>query len=127
MVSVIIPVYNRFQTIQYCIESVLIQSYQDFEIIVVDDLSTDNTCDIVESLKDARIRLIKLDKKGGAQVARNKGIIEARGEWIAFLDSDDLWEDKKLEIQVDELKKHNFDSNIVIHCNCFCCSGICSS
>jgi len=120
LISVVIPAYNRAKTIEKCVQSILDQTYQNFEIIVVDDCSTDNTCDVVLSMKDYRIRLLKLDKNSGAQVARNKGIIEAKGDWIAFLDSDDFWLANKLELQIQELAKLEFRSDVVIHTNCYC-------
>jgi len=120
LVSVVIPVYNREKTIKRCVESVLQGTYQNVEVIIVDDCSTDNTVKILSQLKDSRIRIIRMKKKGGAQAARNRGIIEANGEWIAFLDSDDIWGKNKLEIQLKELEAFNYDPYIVIHSNCFC-------
>ena len=119
-ISIVIPMYNRSKTIIYCLDSVCTQTFKNIEIIVVDDFSTDNSVDLVSSYQDNRIKLIKLEKNSGAQVARNKGIIEAKGDWIAFNDSDDLWEKDKLEIQIKELEKTNFDKNTVIHSNCIC-------
>jgi glycosyltransferase involved in cell wall biosynthesis len=98
---VIIPTYNRAHCISDAIDSVLAQSFRDFELIVVDDGSTDETPDIVGAYGD-RIKLIR-QKNGGASAARNAGIRVARGEWIAFLDSDDIWEPDKLKIQTDDL------------------------
>ena len=89
MVSVIIPVYNREKTIKKAIESVLEQTYTDLEVIIVDDCSTDKTIEVVESIADKRIRLVKSPKNGGACKARNLGIDHANGELIAFQDSDD--------------------------------------
>jgi len=88
-VTVIIPTYNRGNLIQEAIKSVLSQK-APFEIVIVDDDSTDNTTDIVRSFQDSRIRYLKLKKKGGAQIARNTGVKEAKSELIAFLDSDDI-------------------------------------
>lgn len=104
MVSVIIPTYNRSDRIEKSIKSVLAQTYNDFEIIVVDDGSTDNTKDVVTSIDDRRIRYI-YQKNAGACVARNLGIETARGEYIAFQDSDDLWVKTKLEKQIAVLEK----------------------
>ncbi|MBM2835200.1 MAG: glycosyl transferase [Candidatus Brocadiaceae bacterium] len=95
-VSVVIPTYNRAPYVIMAIESVLAQSYQDYEIIVVDDGSTDGTRDVLEPYRD-RIRYMYQDNKG-VSAARNTGIQESRGEWIAFLDSDDEWLPNKLEI-----------------------------
>lgn len=100
-VSVIIPTYNREKTIKRCIDSVVNQSMPPYEIIVVDDGSTDKTLKILnEHFKD--IKIIKQNHQG-AQVARNAGILAAQGEYIAFLDSDDEWLADKLEVQVREL------------------------
>ena len=99
-VSVIIPTYNRAHLMGRAIQSVLNQTYQDFEIIVVDDASTDNTEEAVRSLKDERIRYIRHEKNKGAGAARNTGIRAANGEYIAFQDSDDEWLPEKLEKQM---------------------------
>lgn len=99
LVSVILPVYNRENTIKRAVDSVLSQTYTCLELIIVDDGSTDNTIKIVESYTDDRIRLI-CQEHGGANRARNNGIANARGEYIAFQDSDDEWCGSKLEIQM---------------------------
>lgn len=100
-VSVIIPCYNGEKFIGEAIESVLNQTYQDFEIIIVDDGSTDNSKDTVEPyLADSRIKLIQHGKNKGIPAARNTGIKASRGEFIAFLDQDDLWLSEKLEKQI---------------------------
>ncbi len=101
-ISVVIPAYNRERTIARSIESVLSQSYQDFEIIVVDDCSQDNTKHIVSNMRSDRIRYIRLPENRGAGAARNAGAKAARGEYIAFQDSDDVWRPDKLEIQVHQ-------------------------
>ena len=92
---------------------------QKFEIIVIDDCSSDSTVDSVRSVVDHRIKLIILDKNSGAQAARNKGIKEAKGDWIAFQDSDDEWNPRKLECQVESLRQVNFAPMTVVHCNCW--------
>ena len=120
LISIVIPAYNREKTILRCIDSVLKQTYKNIEIIVVDDGSTDKTQEIILSVKDSRIKYVKLEKNSGAQVARNKGIEFADGKWIAFLDSDDMWEEDKLEIQYEILKKNGFDEYIVVHGDCYC-------
>jgi len=99
-VSVIISTYNRAHLIGRAIQSVLNQTYQDFEVIVVDDGSTDNTEEIVKSFNDPRIRYIRHEKNKGAAAARNTGIKAARGKYIAFQDSDDEWLPEKLEKQM---------------------------
>ena len=97
-VSVIIPTYNRSSVLSRAIDSVLRQSFKDFELIVVDDGSTDNTKELIEKYSD-QITYIYQDNKG-VSAARNKGLEHAKGEWIAFLDSDDEWKKKKLEKQI---------------------------
>jgi glycosyltransferase involved in cell wall biosynthesis len=120
MVSVVIPMYNREETIVGCLDSVCNQTFKNIEVIVVDDCSTDHSVRLVENYKDERVRLIKLDKKSGAQVARNKGISESKADWIAFNDSDDLWMVDKLAVQIAELSNAGFNKNTVVHSNCFC-------
>src|SRR5690554_5504094 len=96
MFSVVIPLYNKELSIRNTIQSVLDQTCQDFEIVVVNDGSTDNSAAVVEAIEDDRIRLIH-QKNQGVSAARNRGIKEARYEWIAFLDGDDLWEKAHLQ------------------------------
>lgn len=99
-VSVIIPTHDRAHLIGPAIKSVLNQTYWDLEIVVVDDGSSDNTEEVVRSLKDERIRYIRHEKNKGATAARNTGIKAAKGEYIAFQDSDDEWLPEKLEKQM---------------------------
>lgn len=103
-VSVVIPTYNRASYVTLAIESVLAQSYQDCEIVVVDDGSTDGTRDVLEPYRD-RIRYLYQDNNGVSS-ARNAGIEEAKGKWIAFLDSDDEWLPDKLEIQMQQAQNY---------------------
>jgi glycosyltransferase involved in cell wall biosynthesis len=103
-VSVIIPTYNRAAKVRDTIESVLAQTVTDLEVIVVDDGSSDGTGKILEETFGDRIRYYAQANQG-ASVARNKGVEEARGEWIAFLDSDDFWEADKLEWQFKALAR----------------------
>ena len=103
-VSVIIPTYNRAHLITRAIRSVLDQTYGDFELIVVDDGSTDNTEGIVNGFNDPRIRYIRHDKNRGVAAARNTGIKAARGSYIAFQDSDDEWLPAKMEKQLQAFK-----------------------
>ncbi|MFH1882428.1 MAG: glycosyltransferase [Planctomycetota bacterium] len=99
-VSVVIPTYNRARILGRAVRSVLNQSYKDFEVIVVDDASSDNTKEIVDGLNDKRIKYIRHDKNSGEAAARNTGIQAAGGKYIASHDSDDEWLAGKLERQV---------------------------
>ena len=102
LVSIIMPSYNTAKYISESIESVLKQTYANWELIIVDDCSTDETDDVVKSyLSDARIHYLKNEKNSGAAVSRNYALREAKGKWIAFLDSDDLWHPEKLEKQIE--------------------------
>lgn len=102
LVSVIMPIYNCENFIGYAVESVINQTYDSWELILVDDASTDNSFDIIKKYanKDSRIRFIRFNKNSGAAVARNKAIEVAKGRFIAFLDCDDMWKKEKLEKQI---------------------------
>lgn len=106
LISIIIPTYNRENTIERAIRSASIQTYPNLEIIIVDDASTDNTKDKVKQIKDKRIVYLSHKTNKGASTARNTGIKKARGEYIAFLDSDDQWLAQKLEKQIAVLKRN---------------------
>ncbi len=108
LVSVIMPSWNTADFIAESIRSVIAQTYTDWELIIVDDCSTDNTDEVVASFHDSRIRYFKNEKNSGAALTRNRALREARGEWIAFLDSDDLWEPEKLERQIAFMKKNGY-------------------
>ena len=107
-VSVIIPTYNRANLLDRAIQSVLNQTYQDFELIIVDDGSTDNTREVVGHFADSKIRYIRLNEgTGGCATPRNSALGVAQGEYIAILDDDDFWVDEdKLRAQVDFLDAH---------------------
>lgn len=109
LISVIMPFYNRATQITSAVRSVQLQTYQNFEVILVDDGSTDNTAEIVKKIadQDARIKLIKHLKNRGAQAARNTGILAAKGAWIAFLDSDDEWLPCSLELRIKTAMREN--------------------
>lgn len=105
-VSVVIPVYGVEEFVEAAIRSVLNQSYEDFEIIVVNDRSPDRSLEICEAIDDPRIRIISHTKNRGLAGARNTGIRNAIGEYIALLDSDDLWDENKLQAHVTHLDTH---------------------
>lgn len=107
LVSIIMPSWNTGKFIGESIQSVLNQTYKNWELIIVDDCSTDNTDEIVASFNDERIRYFRNEKNSGAALTRNRAIREARGEWIAFLDSDDLWMPQKLEYQIKFMQKND--------------------
>lgn len=91
MISVVIPLYNKAHTIVNTLNTVFAQTFQDFEVVIVNDGSTDNSVEVIQQhFNDPRIRIIH-QKNAGVSAARNKGILESRGEWISFLDGDDEW------------------------------------
>lgn len=104
LVSVVIPTYNRAYCIKKSIKSVLNQTYKNLELLIVDDCSDDNTEEVIKQFNDNRIRYIKLNNNCGPSRARNIGIKKARGEFIAFQDSDDIWYNNKLELQMNEFQ-----------------------
>ena len=110
LVSIITPLYKSERFISEIIKSVLNQTYQNWEMIIVDDCSPDKSANIVEKyvIKDNRINLIRLTKNVGAAEARNKALEVARGKYIAFLDSDDLWLPEKLYKQITFMKENNY-------------------
>ncbi len=108
LVSIIMPSYNTASFIEETIQSVLNQTYTNWELIIVDDCSTDNTDEVLENIKDSRIRYFKNDKNSGAAVSRNKALREAKGQWIAYLDSDDLWMPEKLEKQIHFMETNGY-------------------
>lgn len=110
LVSIITPIYNSEKFIGYCVKSVIAQTYSNWEHILVDDCSTDNSADIIleYASKDSRIKYIKLQKNSGAGIARNTAIKVANGKYIAFLDSDDLWHPNKLHLQIDFMEINNY-------------------
>jgi len=110
LVSIIMPAYNCGDFIGIALDSVVAQTYQNWELIVVDDCSTDNTAEIVKEYmrRDSRIKYLRLDKNSGAAVARNTAIDIAKGKYIAFLDSDDVWFPNKLSKQIEFMKKNGY-------------------
>ena len=134
-VSIIIPAYNAESTIKCTIRSVHKQTYRDYELIIIDDGSTDRTVEIVREIADDRLKLFSY-KNAGLPTARNRGIQQATGEYIAFLDADDLWTRDKLEKQVAVLETNpevgvvysqtyciDSQSNFLYYCNPVCFAG----
>lgn len=107
LVSIIMPSYNTAQYIEKTIESVMEQTYTNWELIIVDDCSSDNTEKIVKGIKDERIKFFKNERNSGAAISRNRALQLARGRWIAFLDSDDIWVPEKLEKQIAFMEDNN--------------------
>lgn len=107
-VSIIMPSYNTAKFIKRSIESVIAQTYQNWELIIVDDCSSDNTDEIISEIKDDRIKYFKNTRNFGAAYTRNKALREAHGKWVAFLDSDDLWMPDKLEKQICFMEKNQY-------------------
>jgi glycosyltransferase involved in cell wall biosynthesis len=109
LVSVVIPCYNAAGFIERTLRSVLAQTHRELEVIVVDDASTDESAALVEQMarNDPRVRLLRRTRNAGTPGApRNEGVAAAGGEWIAFLDADDLWHPSKLELQLTALREH---------------------
>ena len=100
LVSIVMPAHNCERFVEEAIRSVATQTYGNWELIVVDDCSTDKTVEIVNKYVSDRVKLIRMDQNRGAAIARNTGVTEARGEYLAFIDADDLWLPEKLERQV---------------------------
>ena len=115
MISVIIPTYNRYEFVNRAINSVINQTYKDIEIIVVDDCSEDPRYQ--ELSKNKNIKYFRLDKRSGLPACgRNLGIKNSLGEWVAFLDDDDYWVEKKLEKQMEYSNKFDFiSSEAMVH------------
>lgn len=113
LVSAIIPTYNRSHLLRRSISSVLNQTHKSIECIVVDDCSTDDTERLISSMSDDRIRYIRMPINSGACAARNEGILAAKGKYIAFNDSDDVWKANKIETQLEAMRSSKADI-------CFC-------
>lgn len=117
-VSIITPAYNSERYIAETIKSVQAQTYDNFEMLIIDDCSTDNTCKIVSEIakNDKRIILVRLKKNSGAAKARNCALKLATGRFIAYLDADDIWLPEKLEKQLDFMQKHNYGFSCTSYC-----------
>lgn len=108
LISIIMPSYKTAQYISETIDSVRSQTYQNWELIIIDDCSPDNSNEIIEKYEDPRIRLVKNEKNLGAALSRNYGLREAKGRYIAFIDSDDTWHFDKLERQLKFMHDNNY-------------------
>lgn len=108
VVSVVMPAYNAEKYVEAAMRSVMAQTFQDFELLVVDDCSKDRTAEIVQRLagEDSRVVFLRNPKNSGVAATRNYAVSLAKGEWVAFLDSDDMWREDKLEKQLDLLQRH---------------------
>ena len=102
-ISIIIPTYNHANFLAKALESVINQTYRNWEAIVIDNHSTDGTSEIINKYKDTRIHYLKISNDGIIAKSRNLGINVAKGKWIAFLDSDDYWTEDKLEICIKNI------------------------
>ena len=133
LVSIITPSYNSEEFITNTILSVKAQTYENWEMIIVDDVSSDNSLKIINSFikNDKRIKLYELSENSGAGIARNKAIQLSKGDFIAFLDSDDLWIPNKLELQINFMIDNNYNFthtyyNIIV-CTCGYSRNLCDS
>jgi glycosyltransferase involved in cell wall biosynthesis len=109
LVTVIIPTYNHSLELKRSINSVLKQTYQNFEILIIDDFSEEDIINVVKEINDERIKYFRLKRKGNANIARNLGIKEAKGQYIAMLDADDEWLPVHLERRISKIKEWNCD------------------
>ena len=109
LVSIIMPTYNCAKFIGKTIESVIAQTYENWELIIIDDCSKDNTEEVVSEYKDNRIKYHRLENNSGAAVARTEAMKKASGRYMAFLDSDDLWKKDKLEKQLEFMNENNYN------------------
>jgi glycosyltransferase involved in cell wall biosynthesis len=112
LISVIIPTYNRGNTLREAVGSVLSQTYQNLELIVVDDCSKTPVVESLADIIDPRLRVIRHERNGGVSLARNTGAANAHGEFIAILDDDDTWERRKLSLQLEHMKKENCPASV---------------
>jgi glycosyltransferase involved in cell wall biosynthesis len=108
LVSVIIPTYNREKLLKRCIKSVLNQSYENFEIVVVDNYSDDDTANLIHDINSDRIRFFQINNEGVIAKSRNFGIKKAKGKYVAFLDSDDWWDKHKLKLCLNYMSDYDF-------------------
>ena len=107
LVSIITPTYNSEEYISVTVNSILSQTYSNFELIIIDDFSTDNTLECVKKFDDKRIKILKNNKNRGAAFCRNMGLKIANGRYLSFCDSDDFWEIDKTNAQIKLMKQDN--------------------
>lgn len=110
--TVIIPTYNRPEYLRQAIQSVLDQTFEDFELLVIDDSPEETACPVAKGFKDERLKYLRNDQKSGGAGTRNAGITRAQGQWVAFLDDDDLWLPAKLERQAEQIE--NTDNDVAL-------------
>jgi glycosyltransferase involved in cell wall biosynthesis len=113
LVSVIIPTFNRAELVRRAVLSVLDQSYENLEVVVVDDASTDSTGEMIQKIDDSRVKYLRLEINCGPAGARNAGVNLACGEFVTFLDSDDSWSAQKTAVQLAALQQQNNPGNVV--------------
>ena len=114
LVSIIIPTYNSEKYIKKCIDSVLEQTYQNYEIIIIDNHSTDATINIIKSYKTNKIKTFSINNNGQISLSRNLGIKNSNSDWIAFLDSDDAWYKDKLTLIMNNFtNKYDFINRLI--------------
>lgn len=109
LVSVVVPTFNDSKYVKECISSIINQTYKNLDVVVVDDCSSDNTVEIVKSFGDSRIRIFENDSNKGAAYSRNRAIKECKGDFIAFLDGDDIWHLNKIEKQIEFMLINKYD------------------
>lgn len=112
LVSIIMPTFNSEKTILNSIHSILAQDYQNWELIIIDDHSSDSTMDLINNLKDLRIKVINNNQNYGVGISRKIGFLNSIGQYIAFIDSDDIWISTKLSFQVEFMIKNNYTFTI---------------
>ena len=115
LVSIIMPCYNAANYIGETIESVLAQTYTDWELLIVDDCSTDDSLAVIARYQDPRIRVLQNETNSGAAASRNYALREANGKWMAFLDSDDLWENEKLQKQLTFMIERDYHFSYTLY------------
>lgn len=108
LISIIMPLYNKEKYIEETMKSIIKQTYTNWELIIIDDKSTDNSAKICNKYLNEKIKLVSMSENSGPALARNKGIELAKGRYIAFVDADDLWKEEKLEKQIEFMEENNY-------------------